>query len=94
MFMQLRGAQQLRQRLVLSTLTGTPIRITDIRLHDSAPGLRDYEASFLRLMEKLSNGCVVEINETGMFVSIHTNCVFYFVLREAEKERKKERKIY
>jgi hypothetical protein len=28
-------------------------------------GLRDYEVSFLRLLEKLTNGCVVEINETG-----------------------------
>ena len=73
--LQLRGAQQFRQRLVLSTLTGTPIRITDIRLHDSAPGLRDYEASFLRLMEKLSNGCVVEINETGMF--LFADCVCF-----------------
>ncbi|MCO5572838.1 hypothetical protein L7F22_026597 [Adiantum nelumboides] len=62
---QLRGAQQFRHRLVLSTLTGNPVRITDIRTDDAAPGLRDYEASFLRLLEKISNGCVVEINETG-----------------------------
>jgi len=27
--------------------------------------LRSFEASFLRLLEKLTNGCVVEINETG-----------------------------
>lgn len=63
--LQLRGAQQFRHRLVLATLTGAPIRITDIRADDPAPGLRDYEASFLRLMEKISDGCVVEINETG-----------------------------
>jgi len=25
----------------------------------------DYEVSFLRLMEKVTNGCTVEINETG-----------------------------
>ena len=60
-----RGAQQLRQRLLLATLAGAPLRIDDIRAHDSRPGLRDYEASFLRLLEKLSNGCAVEINETG-----------------------------
>lgn len=32
--------------------------------HPSA-GLRDYEASLLRLLEKVTNGCVIEINETG-----------------------------
>ena len=37
----------------------------DIRVDDAAPGLRDYEASLLRLLEKVSNGTVVEINETG-----------------------------
>ncbi len=27
--------------------------------------LTDFEACFLRLVEKISNGCVIEINETG-----------------------------
>uniref|UniRef100_A0A0C9RFU7 TSA: Wollemia nobilis Ref_Wollemi_Transcript_29431_1497 transcribed RNA sequence n=1 Tax=Wollemia nobilis TaxID=56998 RepID=A0A0C9RFU7_9CONI len=63
--MQLRGAQHFRQRLTLSTLSGTPVRIEDIRVDDASPGLQTYEVSFLRLMEKISNGCVVEINETG-----------------------------
>jgi hypothetical protein len=26
----------------------------------------DYEASFLRLLDKISNGCAIKINETGM----------------------------
>jgi RNA 3'-terminal phosphate cyclase-like protein len=51
--------------LVLSHVTGRSLRIDDIRLDDPAPGLRDYEASLLRLLERLSNGTVVEINETG-----------------------------
>jgi len=63
--LQLRGAQHFRQRLVLSTLSGTAVRIEDIRADDTSPGLRNYEVSFLRLMEKVSDGCVVEINETG-----------------------------
>ncbi|KAG0566996.1 hypothetical protein M758_7G096900 [Ceratodon purpureus] len=62
---KVRGAQHFRQRLLLATLAGTPMRIDDIRADSSRPGLRDYEASFLRLLEKLSNGCSVEINETG-----------------------------
>jgi hypothetical protein len=61
-----KGCQHFRQRLVLSTLSGRPVRIEDIRADDpESPGLRDFEASFLRLLEKLTNGCVVEINETG-----------------------------
>jgi RNA 3'-terminal phosphate cyclase-like protein len=66
--LQLRGAQHFRQRLVLSTLSGTAVRIEDIRADDTSPGLRNYEVSFLRLMEKVSDGCVVEINETGINV--------------------------
>ena len=31
----------------------------------TTPGLRDYEAGFLRLVDKLTSGCQVEINETG-----------------------------
>ncbi|KIY96878.1 hypothetical protein MNEG_11082, partial [Monoraphidium neglectum] len=62
--LRFKGSQQFRQRLVFATLSGRPIRIDDIRTRDSSPGLRDYEASLLRLLEKCTNGCVVEINET------------------------------
>ncbi len=63
--LKFKGCQNFRQRLLLSTLSGKPIRIDDIRVNDESPGVRDFEASFLRLLEKLTNGCVVEINETG-----------------------------
>lgn len=59
------GSEHFRQRLLLSTLAGKPIRIDNIRSQDENPGLRDYEASLLRLLEKLTNGCIIEINETG-----------------------------
>lgn len=62
-----RGCQCFRLRLLLATLSGRSIRIDDIRAGDESPGLRDFEASFLRLLEKLTNGCVVEINETGAY---------------------------
>lgn len=39
--------------------------VDDIRVDDPAPGLRDHEACLLRLLEKVTNGTVVEINETG-----------------------------
>ena len=63
--LRFKGSQNFRQRLLFATLSGRPLRIDEIRADDSNPGLRDFEASFLRLLEKLTNGCVVEINETG-----------------------------
>lgn len=63
--LKFQGCQAFRQRLVCATLSGRPIRIDDIRADDESPGLRDFEASFLRLLEKVTNGCKVEINETG-----------------------------
>uniref|UniRef100_A0A7S4D566 RNA 3'-terminal phosphate cyclase domain-containing protein n=1 Tax=Heterosigma akashiwo TaxID=2829 RepID=A0A7S4D566_HETAK len=69
-FMTYRGCANFRQRLVFSTLSGRPIKIRDIRAEDDdQPGLKSFEASFLRLLEKLTNGCKIEINETGTFLS-------------------------
>ncbi len=74
---KLAGAQHFRQRLLLATLAGKTLRIDEIRARDSVPGLRDYEASFLRLLEKISNGCIVEINETGTMVFLFEIIVFF-----------------
>ena len=65
MSLKFRGSQNLRLRLVCATLSGKSIRIDGIRERDQAPGLRDYEACLLRLLEKVTDGCTVEINETG-----------------------------
>jgi RNA 3'-terminal phosphate cyclase-like protein len=67
--LRFRGCSHFRLRLVLSCLSGRPIRIDDIRADDEAPGIKLYEASFLRLIEKISNGCVVEISETGTSIT-------------------------
>lgn len=64
-YMRLKGSRSLRQRLLLSTLSSSPVIIEDIRADDILPGLRPHEVSFLRLLEMLSDDCVVEINETG-----------------------------
>ena len=50
------GCQAFRYRLVASILSGKPLRIDNIREKDEFPGLQEFEASFLRLIEKLSNG--------------------------------------
>ena len=59
------GAADFRQRILLATLPGRPVRIDGIRSDEAEVGLRDFEASFLRLVEKVVNGCEVVINETG-----------------------------
>ncbi|KAL6011231.1 hypothetical protein ACLOJK_001676 [Asimina triloba] len=62
---ELRGSKQFRQRLLLSTLSSTPILITDIRSDDTSPGLRPHEINLLRLIETISDDCQVKINDTG-----------------------------
>lgn len=77
------GHLYLRQRLVLSILSGKAIKIDKIRPGDKNPGLcgalsesselnvilrklrADYEVSLLRLIEKVTNGTVIEISLTG-----------------------------
>lgn len=58
-----------RQRIILSAFSGKPIRIDKIHSDNEAhPGLTDYEISFLKLIEKMCNGCVIEISFTGTCV--------------------------
>lgn len=60
------GCTLFRERIVASALSGKLLKIDKIREDDDTlPGLHDFEANFLRLIEKLSDGCQIEINETG-----------------------------
>lgn len=59
------GASYFRQRLILSTLSGRPIKISCIRDDDENPGLNEYEANVLRLMDTITNGTTININVTG-----------------------------
>lgn len=59
------GCNFFRQRIILSTLSGIPVQIVDIRKYEDEPGIKEFEASFLRLMDKLTNGTKIEVNETG-----------------------------
>ncbi|XP_055606727.1 probable RNA 3'-terminal phosphate cyclase-like protein [Uranotaenia lowii] len=61
-----KGSNFLKQRLILSTLSGKPIEIRDIRLLDDAsPGLRDYETDLLKLLDKITNGTRVRVDRSG-----------------------------
>ena len=55
----------LRQRLVLATLTGTPLHVTQIRSNSLKPGLTSAEFSLLRLLDAVTNGSFFEISVTG-----------------------------
>ncbi|KAF3423474.1 hypothetical protein E2986_10603 [Frieseomelitta varia] len=59
------GCNYMRYRLLLSTLSGKPVRIINIRIKDDDPGLKEYEISFIRLLDKITNGSRIELNETG-----------------------------
>lgn len=82
-YMKLKGSQNLRLRLLLATLSSKSIVIEDIRSEATWPGLRPHEVSFLRLLEKICDDCVVEINETGKNYSAphHTIFCVYRVLK-------------
>jgi|MDTB01.1.fsa_nt_gb RNA 3'-terminal phosphate cyclase-like protein len=55
-----------RQRVTTAALSGKVLVIDKIRAEDQeAPGLHDFEANFLKLVEKLCDGCQIDINETG-----------------------------
>lgn len=62
------GSNFLKQRLILSMLSGKPVQIVDIRSDDDEPGLRGYEVSLIRLFDKISNGSDIDINKSGTAV--------------------------
>ena len=64
-YLRFTGSRSFRDRLVLATLSARPIRIDGIRALEERPGLREYEVSLLRLLETISAGSRVSINETG-----------------------------
>lgn len=68
-YKQLKGSQSFRQRLLLSTLSRKAINIKEIRADETIPGLRTHEMSLLRLFETVCDDGVVEVNETGKYVS-------------------------
>ncbi|TDL24838.1 18S rRNA biogenesis protein [Rickenella mellea] len=70
------GHNYLRQRLVLSILSGKPVRIDKIRSNDKNPGLRDFEVSLLRLLEKVTNGTVIEISYTGTSILVKPGVIY------------------
>ena len=67
--MSYEGSNCFRQRIILSTLTGRRLIISKIRISSEEPGVTEAEVSLLKLIEKITNGSSIEINETGTEVT-------------------------
>jgi RNA 3'-terminal phosphate cyclase-like protein len=63
--LQYSGSNYFRQRLVCATLCNKPVRIDDIRVGGQNKGLKPHEASLLLLLDKLTKGSEIQINELG-----------------------------
>jgi len=60
------SSKSLAHRLVLSTLTGRSVQVSQIRPSSPTnPGLAPHEISLLRLLEAVTNGSHIEISYTG-----------------------------
>ncbi|CAH1772483.1 unnamed protein product [Owenia fusiformis] len=59
------GCNFLRMRLILATVSGKSVKIKKIRSKDDNPGLREFEASFIRLLDKITNGSKIDVSHTG-----------------------------
>jgi RNA 3'-terminal phosphate cyclase-like protein len=62
------GAAAFRWKLVLATLSGNTVRMEDIRAFEESPGITNYEASFLKLLELVTNGSKFYVDEVGTTV--------------------------
>uniref|UniRef100_A0A1A9WKJ8 RNA 3'-terminal phosphate cyclase-like protein n=1 Tax=Glossina brevipalpis TaxID=37001 RepID=A0A1A9WKJ8_9MUSC len=69
-FLKYCGSNFLKQRLLLSVLSGKPVKINNIRSeNEKVFGLREYEISLIRLLDKLTNGTKIEINSAGTAIT-------------------------
>lgn len=68
MALRYEGCSQFRQRIVAATLSQKNLRIDKIREQDDSPGLHDFEANFLRLIEKITDGAPFMCSSDTMFV--------------------------
>ena len=74
-FSVVKGSAYFRYRLVLAALTGTKIKITDIRTEDVNPGIAEFEASFLQLLQKITDGGWAKIGRTGTKVKFRPGTI-------------------
>jgi RNA 3'-terminal phosphate cyclase-like protein len=57
------GSHHIKQRLILATISGKAIRITDIR--KGTNGIQEFEVNLIRLVDKLTNGTQIKLHPSG-----------------------------
>uniref|UniRef100_A0A8C1FI16 RNA terminal phosphate cyclase-like 1 n=1 Tax=Cyprinus carpio carpio TaxID=630221 RepID=A0A8C1FI16_CYPCA len=79
------GCSCFRQRLVLSTPSRKCVKIRNIRSKGDNPCLRDFEASFIRLLDQVTR---IEINQTGTVLFYQLGLLYGgFVVHECNVQR-------
>ncbi|KAK4475643.1 hypothetical protein MN116_000913 [Schistosoma mekongi] len=66
----LEGHGNFRVKIALSLVSRKRLVIKHIRHKDNRPGVDDAEVCLLKLVDKLSNGTVININDTGTIVTV------------------------
>ncbi|KAA0192956.1 RNA 3'-terminal phosphate cyclase [Fasciolopsis buskii] len=64
----LKNADNFRVKLALSLISQKGIEIVEIRHRSMQPGVTNAEVSLLRLIDEISNGTMIKINDTGTVV--------------------------
>jgi RNA 3'-terminal phosphate cyclase-like protein len=59
-----KGSNHLKQKLILATISGKAIKITDIRKGQES-GIQEFEISLIRLIDKLTNGTKIRLSPSG-----------------------------
>ena len=59
-----KGSNHLKQKLILATISGKAVKITDIRIGEGI-GIQEFEINTIRLIDKLTNGSHIKISASG-----------------------------
>lgn len=73
--LKLKSSNFFRIKIAYSLLLQKPIEISEIRSNSINPGLTEYEISFLKLVEKITNGTKIEINKTGTSLKFYPGVI-------------------
>ena len=60
-----KGSNHLKQKLILATISGKAIKITDIRIGEGGTGIQEFEINAIRLIDKLTNETHIKISSSG-----------------------------
>ena len=59
------GDSNFKQYLILSLISQRQVIFKDIQSSSVNPGLTNYQQNLLKLIQKVANGCKLNINKTG-----------------------------